>query len=32
MKKLSGQIELQKNLENLLRIDERIDIDGRNKI
>ena len=32
MKKLFVQIELQKNLENLLLIDERIDIDGRNKI
>ena len=32
MKKLSGQTELQKNLENLQLTDEMIELHGRNKI
>lgn len=32
MKKLSGQTELQKSLENLKLTDEMIELHGRNKI
>lgn len=32
MKKLSGQIELQKSMKNLQRINGRIELHGRNKI